>query len=140
MVKSVKILGITIDEYLTFNEQLQASLNKCYKIFLCIPSKNTFSRTKRLIQSLIFGTLRYGITIWASNLSQKYLNKINKLITARFVLDMRKFNSFSQLICNSLKWMLAKEIIMHENIMLTYQMTFCSDNAITKKLTFPTRI
>lgn len=141
-VKSLKILGVVIDELLSFSEHCQNTIQKCYRnLSLLYPLKRILCLENKiiLVNALIFSVISYAICIWGNNLSSNNCVKVDNLIkqTAKYVLNKLKYDHVTTLICNDLEWLLFKYKLMYDNICMAYKMTFLSQNeAIQNYLDF----
>ena len=145
-VKSLKILGVHIDEGLNFDEHCKNVIQKCNKNFATIYKLKRILPTDKkviLIHALIFSILNYACTVWGSNLNKTQTADLNQIIRrcARFALGKLKFDSISSDICNELKWLTTDYRIIYEITLLAYKMTFSPPNSISHDyLDFSTKI
>jgi len=82
---SVKYLGVTLDEHLTWNEHILDLCNKLkrhFKTFYCIRRYLNKEQVKSIYYALIYSHIKYGITVYGSaskNLIAKIQTLQNKL-------------------------------------------------------------
>jgi len=99
-VQTLKILGITFDESLSFNNHCNIVQSKCYqKLSVMYPFKYVLSLENKciIINALVFSIVSYGCIIWGRNLSKsntKLIDNIMKMC-AKYVLGKRKFDSIT---------------------------------------------
>ena len=83
---SVKYLGVTLDEHLTWNEHILDLCNKLkrhFKTFYCIRRYLNKEQVKSIYYALIYSRIKYGITVYGSaskNLIAKIQTLQNKLM------------------------------------------------------------
>jgi len=130
-VKSLKILGVIIDQHLSFHEQSDKVLSKCYKsLSMLYPLKRIITTENKimLVNAYVFSTLSYGICVWGNNINKTNLNNIDKLIkhTAKYVLNKMKYDGISEDINLTLEWLYFKNKLVYENLCCAYKMNFCN--------------
>ncbi len=104
----LKILGVVIDETLSFSEHCQKTIQKCYKnLSLLYPLKRILCLENKiiLVNALIFSVLSYALCIWGNNLSSSNNAKIDSMIkqAAKYVLNKLKYDHVTTFICNDLE-------------------------------------
>jgi len=83
---SVKYLGVTLDEHLTWNEHIIDLCNKLkrhFKTFYCIRRYLNKKQVKSIYYALIYSRIKYGITVYGSankNMIAKIQTLQNKLL------------------------------------------------------------
>ena len=89
---SVKYLGLTLDEHLTFNQHVQSvcnSIKRYFKIFYNIRRYLHIKQAEVLYYSMIYSRIKYGIAVYGhtskSNLNriQTLQNQLMKVLTSR---------------------------------------------------------
>ena len=89
---SVKYLGLTLDEHLTFNQHVQNvcnSIKRYFKIFYNIRRYLHIKQAEVLYYSMIYSRIKYGIAVYGhtskSNLNriQTLQNQLMKVLTSR---------------------------------------------------------
>jgi hypothetical protein len=122
-VKSIKMLGVVIDEDLNFNEQCKSVAKKCYGALWSLrPLKYVLSDKYKLIviQALVHSLLKYGCVVWL--MGSKNTTIIDKVIRscARFVSCKLKYDSISDEI-NEYGWLYAKNMVKFELCKMYYK-------------------
>jgi hypothetical protein len=107
-VPYIKILGVIIDENLTFNAQCSAVIKKCNGALWSLgPLKNILAvkQKKIVVEALVLSILYYACPIWLIGKNNK--KSADKIIRscARFVYCKRKYDSISDNINVDLNWL-----------------------------------
>ncbi|CAL8082607.1 unnamed protein product [Orchesella dallaii] len=135
------MLGLYIDETLTFSEHCMHVLKKCYaslsKIYQ-LKRMLSFDSKKILIDALIMSVIRYACPVWLNKLSMSNKIKITRLIrnAGKFVMNKLKYDSISDEISNTLEWLMPNYLCMYESILLTYNITFSNCKTLKDYLDF----
>lgn len=134
-VKTLKILGITFDENLTFNTHCSIIHKKCYqKLSVLYPYKYMLSYDNKciLVNALILSIISYGCIIWGKTLCKANIKLIDGIIKncAKYVFGKRKFDSVTSDVCNRLEWLFFKSKILYESLIFCYKITFSNKNAL----------
>ena len=67
--ESVKVLGVVIDQHLTWTSHITLIVKRCYCVLLCLArNRHKLPKCVRrlLVESLVFPHIRYCITVWGS--------------------------------------------------------------------------
>lgn len=123
-VTSMKILGVTIDENLNFNEHTKNVSKKCFGALWSLrPLKYVLSTRHKLIvvQALVNSIYTYACPVWL--IGKNNLNIIDKIIRvcARFIAGKSKYDSIIDDI-NEYEWLLAQNIVKVELSKLAHKM------------------
>ena len=113
--KSVKYLGVIIDNKLNWNEHIQTAVNKCKKALFsakrAIGNKWGISPKQMMwiYKTIIIPILSYGAVIWAMNLTKSQIRKINTIQTLAQHMITRCKTSTPKVLLNTLLNMLPME-------------------------------
>ena len=67
--ESVKVLGVVIDQHLTWTSHITLIVQRCYCVLVCLArNRHKLPKCVRrlLVESLVFPHIRYCITVWGS--------------------------------------------------------------------------
>jgi hypothetical protein len=116
--KSVKYLGVTLDQHLSFAVMADAVLKKANSRLKFLYRKKEFLSEftkKLLIMSLVQCHFDYACSVWYNGLSQSFKNKLqttqNKMI--RFVLNLDARASIRKEHFNHLSWLPVEKRVHH---------------------------
>ena len=117
-------LGVFIDQYLTYDEQLTQTAAKCLcKLVQINRIKHLLDKETLLllINAFVFSKLFYCSTVW-SNTSKSNVSKLQRVqnFAARIILGLRKFDHISQGI-KSLKWLPVKDRLYLNDAIMMYK-------------------
>lgn len=78
---------------------------------------------KILVSSFILNIINYACVVWLGKTSSSNHNKIDKIIksSAKYVLNLRKFDSVSFEICNELEWLYSKYLYKYNLVKFMYK-------------------
>lgn len=122
-VKSIKILGVTIDEDLNFNDHCKNVARKCHgALWPLRPLKYVLSHPHKLIvvQALVNSIYTYACPVWL--IGKKNITGIDKIIRAcaRFISGKSKYDSIIDDI-NNYGWLLAQNVVNFELMKISYK-------------------
>ena len=87
--KSVKYLGVTLDEHLTWNEHVQNvcnSLKRCFSTFYGVRDYINIDQIKTIYYSLIYSKIKYALAVYGMTSKENILqiqriqNKLLKVL------------------------------------------------------------
>ena len=122
--EKIKILGVTIDSNMTFNDQTSNIIKKGYgtlKLLYNIRNILNKKQSEILIHSLISSTIDYCNILLCST-TKSNINKLQKLQNAmcRYITKTRKFDHISKDL-ESLHWLKIKERIDYKLLLTIYK-------------------
>jgi len=123
-VDSLKILGCTIDDQLSWCKHLSNTTRKCFASLSPLFSfRNVLSVStrKQIVNALILSKLKYAASVWFKG-SKANFKAIDKIIKAcgRFVLGLQKYDCVSSDLNNELKWLKSKYLLKFECLKICY--------------------
>ena len=123
-VPVVKDLGVSIDCYLSYNENTKELVSNCmFKLSRINRIKHLLDRKTILLlmEVFVFSKLFYCSTIW-SNTSKQNVKKLQLVqnFAARIVLGLRKYDHISEGI-QSLKWLNVKDTLFLNDAVMVHK-------------------
>lgn len=123
-VKSVKILGLEIDEELNFRNHCSSVVKKCNSALWTLgPLKYVLGIKQKsiVVQALVMSILKYACPVWL--LGKTNLNCIDRVIRqcARFVLGINKYDSLTDYMNVDLEWLNVQNLCKFEACKLFYK-------------------
>ena len=112
--KTIKLLGVTVDQMLTWNQHISSVVRRCYSILISLHRFRRHFTTKALItiiQAHVFSQIIYCLSVWGGA-AEKELQRIQKVINfaARIVTGVRRRDHISPFL-NSLGWSRIGELV-----------------------------
>lgn len=124
---AVKVLGVIIDDSLTFEAQISSVIRRCYatmgglaKFSRAIPEEIK----KMIIETLVFPHLSYCMTVWAGcGTTQKH--RIQKIINhcAQIVKGLRRTDHVTPML-RELKWPSVDDLVTERDIAIMHWLLF----------------
>ena len=121
---SVKILGVTVDGNLTWDNHISNVAKKCNSILFClykIRHHLTPEALKLLIETHVFPHILYCISVWGGAASC-HLNRLQKIINfaARIVSGTRKYDHISPTV-KALGWHKIRDLVVYRDILSVFR-------------------
>jgi len=124
-VKTLKCLGLILDEKLTWKPHIDKLAQHCYariRGLYCIKPFFDQNHLQILSLSMVYSLLNYMIVIWgtANNSCIKVVEKVVRSL-ARLVLGVKKFEPIAHDICSRLGWLLPKYLYTYFLLINVYK-------------------
>ena len=121
---AVKMLGVTIDNTLSWEAHISGVVKKCNSVLFCIYKIRhhlTPDTRKLLIETHVFPYILYCITVWGGAASC-HLNRVQKIINfaARIVSGARRYDSISAVV-ESLGWRRMRDLVTRRDCIGVYR-------------------
>ena len=115
---SVKMLGVTLDRSLSWEEHITSVVKKCNSVLVClykIRHHLTPEARKLLIQAHVFPHILYCLSVWGGA-AACHLDRIQKLFNfgARIVTGARMRDHISPVL-ESLGWLGVRDLVVHRD-------------------------
>ena len=124
LVDSIKYLGVQVDKYLVWDEQVKSVKNQGFPFISFLKyAKKFLPKTDlcNLYRSIVEPNFRYFCSVWA-NCAESRLNKLQKLQNcAARIITNSSYDAPAEALIKELKWPTVKDMIRSETAIVVYR-------------------
>ena len=122
--KNIKILGVTVDSELSWNDHVSSVVRKCNCILISLyRCRHYFTPhvLKIIIQTYVFPYIRYCMCVWGGT-TKNNMTKLQKIInfSARIVCNVKKYDHITSALI-SLEWPRIEVMAAHGDLLKLYR-------------------
>ena len=122
--KTIKLLGVTVDQSLTWDQHISSVVRRCYCILISLNRFRRHFTTEALItiiQAHVFSQIIYCLPVWGGA-AEKELQRIQKIINfaARIVTGAKRHDHITPSL-NSLHWSRIGELVEERDCLKVYR-------------------